>query len=367
MIDADKTQPRYGLRHARRAAWCAVAAALGTLTGEAHAQADSLEVRLSGHVSRAILRADDGVADAWFHVDNSSSSTRLRINAYGTISSGLRAGALLEVDYQSNPSSQVNFATREVSAQFLERHIDVYFSGGWGTVRFGQGDGAATRAAEVDLSGTALALDAPARVGGAFAYRTSAGALSGVAIRNSINNQNFEMRYDRIRYSTPSFAGLWGEASWGNKDNYVAEAALRYAGTLAGLGQLAGAIGCSNEKGTPGLMDDKVVGGSLSWLHASGINLTYGQARRGLPDRDAGFHHFKLGYRWSRHAAAVDYAEGVDQAALGDEAKMVGVAYVYAPVGWAEFYAMWKRHILERPAESFQAIQLYMMGTRLRF
>jgi hypothetical protein len=355
------------IEDSRIAGWCVVAAVM-TLSGEAHAQAQSLEVRMSGWINRAILRADDGVADALFHVDNSNGSTRFRVNADGTIGSGLRAGALLEVESQSNPANQVNFATREVSARLLERHIDVYASGGWGLVRLGHGDGAATRAAEVDLSGTALALyPNPVIVGAAFAYRTSTEAPSEVTIRNSINNQNFEMRYSRIRYSTLSFAGLWGEASWGSKDNYVAEVALRYAGTLPRLGALAGAVGYSNEQGTAGAMDDKVLGGSVSWLHAVGINLTYGQARRGLRDRDAEFRHFKLGYRWSRHAAAIDYAEGVDQAALGDEAKMVGVGYVYSPVGWAQFYAMWKRHMLERPADSFQPIHFYMMGTRLVF
>jgi hypothetical protein len=327
-----------------------------------------LEVRVSGWINRAMLRADDGVADAWFFVDNSNSSTRFRVNADGAISTGLRAGALLEVEYQSNPSNLVSFATRDVSARLLERHIDVYMSGGWGLVRLGHGLGAATNAAEVDLSGTILALYAnPATVGGAFAYRTSDGALSGVLIRNSINNQNFEMRYNRVRYSTPSFAGLWGEASWGSKDNYIGEAALRYSGTLAGLGRLAGAIGWSNEKGTASAMDDKVVGGSVSWVHISGINLTYGQAQRGLPDRDAAFRRFKLGYRWSRHAAAIDYAEGIDQAAPSDEARMVGLGYVYSPVGWAQFYAMWKRHMLERPAGSFQPILFSMLGTRLVF
>ena len=359
------SEPARRFLHCRSAAWSAVAAL--TFSGEAHAQADKLEVRLSGQVSRAILRADDGGADDWFHVDNSNTSTRFRINADGTVRSGLRAGALLEFDYQSNPSHLVNFAIRDIPAELLERHIDVYFSGAWGLVRLGQGDGAAARAAEVDLSGTVVALyPNPAVVGGAFAYRTSAGALSGVTIRNSINNQNFEMRYDRIRYNTPPFAGLWGAVSSGNKDGLVAEAALRYAGRFA-EGALAGAIGWSNEKGTAGAMDDKVVGGSLSWLHASGINLTYAHARRGLPGRDAEFRHFKLGYRWSRHATALDYAEGADQAALGDEAKMFAGAYVYSPVDWAEFFAMSKRHTLERSAASFQAIHFYMIGTRVIF
>ena len=338
------------------------------LSGEGQAQAENVEVRFSGHINRAILRADDGVADAWFNVDNSSSSTRLRLNVDTTIRSGLRAGAFFEVEYQSNPSNQVNFAIPQVSAQLLERFIEIYVNGPWGIVRLGQGDGAAARAAELDLSGTAVALyPNPILVGGAFVYRTSAGALSGVPIRNVIGNQNFEMRYDRLRYSTPSFAGFWVDASWGNKESGIVETALRYGGTLAGVGQLAGAIGYSNERGLPGAADDEVVGGSFSWVHASGINFTYGGARRVLRGRDAKFRHFKPGYRWSQHAVAVDYAEGADQAALGEEAKMLGFAYVYSPVDWADVYAASARHTLERPAQAFRPIQFYMMGTRVRF
>lgn len=238
----------------------------------------------------------------------------------------------------------------------------------WGMLRLGQGDGGAARAAELDLTGTAMALyPNPPTVGGAFVYRNSAGALSGVPIRNTIGNQNFEMRYDRLRYSTPSFGGFWGDASCGNKERGIAEVAIRYGGTLADLGRLAGAIGYSNERGIPGAIDDETVGGSLSWLHTSGMNLTYGGARRVLPGRDAKFWHLKPGYRWSQHAVAIDYANGADQAALGEEANMVGFAYVYSPVNWADLYGVWTRHTLERPAQTFQPIQFYMLGTRLRF
>ena len=347
-------------------AWGTLAALM--LSGEGHARAENVEVRFSGHINRAILHADDGVAKKWFNVDNSSSSTRLRLNVDTTISSGLRAGAFVEVEYQSNPSNLVNFATPQVSAQLLERFIEIYVNGSWGIVRLGQGDGAAARSAEVDLSGTAMALyPNSVVVGGGFVFRTSAGALSGVPIRNVIGNQNFEMRYDRLRYSTPSFAGFWVDASWGNKERGIVETALRYGGTLGGVGQLAGAIGYSNERGLPGAIDDEVVGGSFSWVHTSGINFTYGAARRVLAGRDAQFRHFKPGFRWNRHAVAMDYAEGADQAALGDEAKMLGFAYVYSPVDWAEVYAVSTRHTLERPARGFQPIQFYMIGTRIRF
>ena len=69
----------------------------------------------------------------------------------------------------------------------------------------------------------------------------------------------------------------------------------------------------------------------------------------------------------AKHAVSVDFGRGKDQAAAGDEADFYGVAYVWTPVGWADFYAMLKRHTLDRPGASFQDIDVAMVGTRVRF
>jgi predicted transglutaminase-like cysteine proteinase len=47
--------------------------------------------------------------------------------------------------------------------------------------------------------------------------------------------------------------------------------------------------------------------------------------------------------------------------------RVVGVAYVYSPAGWAEIYALAKRHSLERPGTSVRDINIVMAGTRLKF
>jgi hypothetical protein len=241
--------------------------------------------------------------------------------------------------------------------------MDVFFSGPWGTVRLGQGDGAANGAAEVDLSGTTVAhYSSSPDIGGAFQYRTGA-AFSGTSIGDSISNQDFESRYDRLHYQSPVFAGFMGEASWGHKQGDIAEFALRYSGKIGALGQLAAALGYSTEEDT----DDEVIGGSVSWLHPSGLNLTYTHTTRDLPGRDGKFDYFKVGYKFGNHALSVDYGIGKDQGISGDDAKVYGFGYVFTPVAWAELFALYKVHSLERPGLSLEDITFFTVGSRVKF
>ena len=343
------------------------------LAGAAQAQApaEGIQVRLSGHINRALMHVDDGVEQDSFNVDNGNSSTRFRFNADGPVGAGLRAGILFEVQFQSNPSGAVTFADRSIDAEFQERHMDVFLTGSFGTVRLGQGDGAANGASEVDLSGTSLAHYASSPdIGGSFQYRTG-GALSGTSIGNSISNQDFASRYDRLLYQTPSFNGFMGEMSWGHKEKDIVEFALRYSGKIGALGTLAGAVGYSNtflsEDAPVGTTDDKVIGGSISWLHPSGFNLTYAHTARDLPGRDGKFNYLKAGYKAGKHAVSVDYGMGDDQAATGDEAKLYGIGYVFVPIAWAEIFALYKVHSLDRPGVSLEDITFFMVGSRVKF
>ena len=340
---------------------CVLALAAGT------AAAQDIQVRLSGQVNRALMHVDDGTDAEWFNVDNGNSSTRFRFNADGQVQPGWRAGILFEAQFQSNPSDAVTFATRSVAASLAERHMDVFVTSPYGTLRLGQGDGAANGASEVDLSGTTVAHYASSPdIGGAFEYR-SGGLLSGTSIGGSISNQDFESRYDRLHYQTPLFSGFMGEASWGHKDSDIIEIALRYSGKIGALGTLAAAVGWSNEDALPGGTDDEVLGGSVSWLHPSGFNLTFSHTSRDFANRDRTFSYVKGGYKTGKHAFSVDYGMGDDQAASGDEATVFGVGYVFTPVAWAELFALYKVHSLDRSGVSLDDITIFMAGTRIKF
>ena len=357
--------------HARKTLLAAaVGAAVAALSGPL--QAEGLEVKISGQLNRAIMGVDDGFDSEAFHVDNDNSSTCFRFVGSADVAPGIRAGILWEVEYQSNPSNLVTFAERDspTDTSLDERHIDLYFDTRWGKLSLGQGDGAANSGLEVDLSGTVVAqYSGTSFIGGAIAFRTAAGG-SGPTIVQTTNHQDFEGRYDRLRYDTPALAGFTLSGSHGVKDGNrdVGEVALRYSADLGALGRVAGALGQSVEDAAPGGIDDEVLGGSVSWLHGSGFNATLASSERELaPGRDGTFHYVKLGYRFGKHAFSADYALAEDQAATGDEARMAGLAYVYAPVSWLELYGAIKRHEFERPGADFEDIDIAMAGTRVKF
>ena len=341
-------------------------------------------VQVYGQVSRALLHADDGEQNKWFHVDNEASGTRFGITGTGQALPGLRFGFRIELDLQSNESQLVNFGAAgpvtsfsgaASGAGFNERHMDAWVEGGWGRVNIGQGDGAANGASESDLSGTGMTNGiGVADLGGGFQYRAGT-ALSGVTVGQSINQQDFESRYDRLMYVSPTFGGFRGQVSWGQNANVdIKEIGVFYGAKMGGLGELAASLGWSEQGAvTVGGTKDETMGGSISWLHGSGFNLTYSYTNRDNPAvagaavRDSTFNYFKVGFKRGQHAIAIDYAMGDDFVAVGDEAKMYGIGYVWSPVRWLELYAGYKIHEMDRTAVSLEDVKFATLGTRVRF
>ncbi len=355
----------------------AVGVALTASGTAAQAQAQGLQVSISGQVNRAFMAVDDGSKSDIFFVDNDNSSTRFRFVGSANLNPGLKAGVLWEVEFQGNDSNLVNMPgtpggpgrSTAGSPTFGERHTALFLEGGWGKATLGQTDGAANGGSEVDLSGTSVAHYAGnTDIGGAFRFRDGAGGFTGPTIAASSNQQDFESRYDLVRYDTPVFGGFKLVGSLGTKgDDDVKELALWYGGKLGALGTLAGALGYSQRDVATG--DDEIFGGSISWLHGSGFNVMLAATNREDPavGRDKKFGYIKLGYKTGRHAVSVDFGRGEDQAANGDQADFYGIAYVYTPVPWAELYAMLKQHRLDRSVGSFGDINVALLGTRLKF
>src|SRR5688500_6795230 len=194
-----------------------VAAAVGAalfVAGSTDQAQTAPTVQVYGQVSRALLCADDGTQSKWFHVDNEASGTRFGITGTGQALPALRFGFRIEVDLQSNESQRVNFGASAPNSNFpgttanagwAERHMDAWVEGGWGRLNIGQGDGAANGATESDLSGTGLANGiGVADLGGGFAHRTAAGGFGTASVGATINQQDFESRYDRLMYVTRS-------------------------------------------------------------------------------------------------------------------------------------------------------------------
>ena len=187
-----------------------------------------------------------------------------------------------------------------------------------------------------------------------------------------IDNLDFESRYDRVMYTTPVFGGFRAQVGYGQKDNVgeATEASIWYSGKLAG--EFQAALGYSTVNTGTATTDDRVTyGGSVSWLHTSGFNITGQYTTRELDSvpggRDADHMFFKVGYKFGTHAISLGYAMGNDQLADGDEATVITLGYVWNPIRWAEFYAGYHLFSLDRTGVDVNDITVFALGTRIRF
>ena len=337
--------------------------------------AHAIEAKVSGQVTRALMQVDDGTNSELHNVDIANHSTRFRFTGSADMTPGIKAGIVFETEFMSNASNAVTNTAKSTAAALAERHMNVYFQGGFGTLRLGQGDGAANGGIEVDLSGTDLVQSAlgTSIIGSAFPFFTSAGVSSGATIGATTNNLDFESRYDVLRYDTPALGPVKIAVSQGVVSTTgldATEVALWYSGDLGGGNKLVGALGLSKKDAATGPtgFDDDTTGGSISWLSGSGLNVTFASSKSDVAaTREGKFSYVKVGYKVGQHAVAVDMAKGRDQAAAGDEAKMTGIGYVYTPTKWADIFAGFKTHSLDRSGASLDDIRFIVMGSRLKF
>lgn len=360
------------LKTGKTLAAAAVAALLAT-TGTAQAQdSGPLTVKISGHVNRMLMYVDDGDKNTVFNSDNINSQTRLRFVGQKEFSPGWSAGVNWEVGWTSQPSSSVSFQDRDGNATSLnERHVDAFLiSKQFGKLSLGQGDGAANGNIEIDLSGTTVIhYSSNPDIGSAFLFQDGAG--NGPTIGATLNNFDFESRYDRVRYDTPNLGPLGLAVSYGNSgQNSVYEFAGRLA-TKIGRGSLAAGAGYSIRKNVSAVADDRTtIGGSVSYLDNSGLNVTlaYSNNDDDTPARRSKkFYYGKLGFKSGSHAISVDLSRGEDVRIDGEEATAYGIGYVFAPNTWLELYAGAKQHDLNTAGRNFDKITFVMAGTRIKF
>lgn len=348
-------------------------AAIGAALAFAGASAHALEAKVSGQIARGLMYADDGKTQEMHNVDPGS-STRFRFTGEDALASWLKVGIQWEMEFVSNGSGDVTNYARSVSSSLSERLSQIYFDGAFGRLTTGQGPGAADGSTETDLSGTGnIASMVIGDYAGSMAFqRADKTTPAGPAIKSSLGNLDLEGRYDRLRYDTPTMGGVKVAASSGIKNNFdVKEIGVSYSAKLGGFGQLAAGLGTSNRDTGVAEGDVKTTGGSVSWLAPFGLNVTLARSSSknmttvGLTGKES---YLKVGYKFGQHAVAVETAKGDDQALLGDEAKMMGIGYAYAPKSWAELFAGGRVFSLERASGvEYSDIKLLTVGTKLKF
>lgn len=339
----------------------------------------AVDAKISGHVNRALMNVDDGDRSVLHHVDNNASQTRLRFTGSEDIGAGMKAGINWEVGYSSNVSSSVTQTNRSLAGPDMdERIVEAYVSGAFGKVSMGQGPGAADGNVERDLSGTGV-------VSGALSYLLGAdinfldNGVAGPMVDQVINSQDFESRYDRVRYDSPKLGPVVISLSQGVKANTtdpddkekldVTELGVRI-DTPVGGGKLSAAVGSSVEEKNGAADSESTVGGSISWLAPFGLNVT--AATSTVSDDndanpDATWTMLKVGYKFGEHAVSVMSLAGVDQNQEDDTATSLGLGYVFKPTKTVELYAGYSVYSLDRDGADYDDITVATLGTRIKF
>ena len=351
----------------------------------------ALDFKISGQLNRAVLWGDNGNNDDVKFVDNDNSSTRFRFTGSNEFDNNWKVGFKWENEMQSNDSSDTVIDIGEnddsTDVDFNERHMDVYIEHSkFGKLSLGQGDTASNGTSEVDLSGTdVINYSSIEDMAGGFIFRDDndnilqTGFQSGdpddlkdTSIGRAFSNFDGLSRKDRIRYDTPKFGPVYFSASYLNGQTY--DFAGRFAYQWEGFGKLAAAV--SWLPADTQRENYRQYSGSISFLHDSGLNLTFSGANRYDTPGDAEPYNLygKLGWKLEKWAFSVDYTYSEDVDAIGDEATSIGIATVFNPWKSVELYGSYRLHSLDRDADQrdvgvgdAEDIHAVMVGTRVKF
>jgi predicted porin len=328
----------------------------------------ALEVKLSGQVNRAVMWADNGNDTSVLNVDNDNSSTRFSLTGSEQVNDSVTVGVVWENEFQSNASNNVDVGQDDDgTSAFNDRKLEAYFVVPFGKISIGQGDGAANGTSEEDLSGTGVIMYSGVNdTAESLNFRDNDDTPI-ATVGSTRSNFDGLSRNDRLRYDTPTFGGATLSVSGTNGDAY--ELAVRYSADFDGIGKITTAIGYvdSNDRSDP---EYTQIGGSVSWLHTSGINLTVSSGTRDIDNTstDPVNYYGKLGYKFDIHAIAVEYGMTEDLAQDKDKSINYGLAYVIKPWNGVEFYGTYRTYELDRDGTSnIEDIRQVMLGTRVKF
>ena len=341
----------------------AVAAALAAPT-VSHA----VKYKLSGQINRAMTVMTDGHNSDVQFIDNNSSGTRWRMKGSEDMGGGNKVGFNWEWQVQSNKAGAAIGAPDEALAQDL-RKSEVWFSGSWGKLNFGQGDGAGNGATEHDLSDTwNVNYSGRTSFGGSVAWRTGSGGTIGGGLTHGDTFSAWDAfsRYDRIRYDTPALGPVTLAVSAGQTDKY--EGAARWSQGLGG-GQISGALFYGKWSGD-GV--ENRYGGSLAYLFSFGTNLSVNfganePSATGTPTAKTWY--FKVGHKWGNNAVSAGYGESKD-VIDGFKDKGFNIGFNHnLPKAKVDLYAGYHFNQLDTPTTvaSVDDIQAFVLGTKLKF
>ena len=331
--------------------------------------AQAVSMNMSGQVNRAIAFADDGEGSDVHFVDNTASNTRFRMTGSEDMGNGITAGFKIELSSQSNSSFSI--ASKAANGGTVGatggRVQELFFSGNFGKITFGQGPTASDGMADADLSNTWLSDQAAMSIGGSIAFRQANGTASANTAASAYTYYDGNGRRNRLRYDLPSMGPLALSISHDQDEAWGAKA---YVYTSLAGGDLSAALGYASTDDTTGRQR---FGGSMSFLASNGtsLGLAWQEHDRNNNGRTSEHVRIKLGHRWGNNAISASYGEVTDHLAAGSEAQKIGVGFVHSiPKPKVELYAGYANMSLDddgTTTTSFQDIDVFHVGSRVKF
>ena len=322
--------------------------------------AQAFEAKISGQVSRMVVLPDDAAGDEIQYQDIGWSGSRFRFTGSEDMDNGINVGFRFEIQARNNNAGTNGGQLGNNGDNQDNRYQDVYFSGGFGKISFGKGDGAANGSTEVDMSDTSLASAAPLQDnwGG---YEIA----PGVAWRTVYTMDDALSRQNRVRWDSPNASGF--SLALGINQGNASEVAVRYKGDFGSSKFGAAFFTATGPDASAVISGDDITGGSASLLLDGGLNFTVAISERDLGTtgvtRETTF--LKVGYKTGQHAITVDIGDSEGDAA-GEEGESMGFTYAFFPHPGIELFAM-VRELDSSGVEASQSVDIIAIGTRVKF
>ena len=355
---------------------------------------------MSGFVARGLWYADDGISNSLFNSDGSTSTSRVRWVASGTMNENVTAGSMIELTLpRSNNQALLNLGTQAggpgedgtetvTNSSWGVRHTFVWVNHKrMGKISLGQTNSASNGRSETSFSGTNMVdLSSGSPFGDGIRFvDTTAGTgsptLSGVTVGQAYTNLDGRSRTDVLRYDTPRFAGLSLATSYiagGDWDVGADYKVKKGALTIRVQAQY------NNSNAGQSVGDTTITESSMSMsagaLHDSGLNgaVAFGQASLGgvgnaARGGDPSFRNMNIGYRAKIFAVggtnfSFNWNHTEDNGGGNSEGDALGitVAQIFSPIG-ANMALTYRNYSYDTSTNTFDDIDIFGLQTIFNF
>ncbi|MCH7936952.1 MAG: hypothetical protein IH994_07665 [Proteobacteria bacterium] len=348
-------------------------------------------LKISGYVSKALSYADDGFSDALFITDGSTSRSRIRWVAKGTLNENVTAGAMIEMDIPlSNQRNAVTLGTlgtdgveSNETQLWTIRHQFVWVNHKkMGKISLGNTNAASNGRSETTFSATNMVdLSSAKPFGGGinFIDTTNGRALASVStvtVGAAFTNFDGRSRTDVLRYDTPRFAGLSLATSfiaggdWDIAGDYRAKFGGVRIRVQAQFNSLSATSATAQSEASV----------SAAALHDSGVNAAFAYGQRNLDGTanigrqgDPKFWYFNVGYRAKVFGVggtnfSFSWNRSTDLVAGNSDADSVGfsIAQIFNPIS-ANMVFSYRNFSYDTATNTFDDVDVISLQTIFHF